>query len=81
MKDRNSYWKKNISLISRCLLIWFTVSYVFGIIFVDYLNLIRVGGYKLGFWFSQQGAIYIFVLLIFYYAREINKIDEKYKET
>ena len=81
MKDRNSYWKKNISLISRCLLIWFTVSYVFGIIFVDYLNLIRVGGYKLGFWFSQQGAIYVFVLLIFYYAREINKIDEKYKET
>tara|TARA_B100001250_G_scaffold378960_1_gene369226 strand:+ start:319 stop:564 length:246 start_codon:yes stop_codon:yes gene_type:complete len=81
MKDNNSYWKKNISLITRCLLIWFTVSYVFGIIFVDYLNLIRVGGYKLGFWFSQQGAIYIFVLLIFYYAREINKIDEKYKET
>ncbi len=81
MKDKNSYWKKNISLITRCLLIWFTVSYVFGIIFVDYLNLIRVGGYKLGFWFSQQGAIYIFVLLIFYYAREINKIDEKYKET
>ena len=81
MKDKNNYWKKNISLISRCLLIWFTVSYVFGIILVDYLNLIRVGGYKLGFWFSQQGAIYIFVLLIFYYAREINKIDEKYKET
>ena len=79
MKDKNNYWKKNISLISRCLLIWFTVSYVFGIIFVDYLNLIRVGGYKLGFWFSQQGAIYVFVLLIFYYAKEINKIDEKYK--
>ena len=81
MKDKNNYWKKNISLISRCLLIWFTVSYVFGIIFVDYLNLIRVGGYKLGFWFSQQGAIYVFVLLIFYYAKEIDKIDEKYKGT
>ena len=81
MKDKNSYWKKNINLISRCLLIWFTVSYVFGIILVDYLNLIRVGGYKLGFWFSQQGAIYVFVLLIFYYAKEINKIDEKYKGT
>ena len=81
MNDKNNYWKKNISLISRCLLIWFTVSYVFGIILVDYLNLIRVGGYKLGFWFSQQGAIYVFVLLIFYYAREINKIDEKYKGT
>ena len=81
MRDKNNYWKKNISLISRCLLIWFTVSYVFGIILVDYLNLIRVGGYKLGFWFSQQGAIYVFVLLIFYYAKEINKIDEKYKGT
>ena len=81
MKDKNNYWKKNISLISRCLLIWFTVSYVFGIILVDYLNLIRVGGYKLGFWFSQQGAIYVFVLLIFYYAKEIDKIDEKYKGT
>ena len=81
MKDKNNYWKKNISLISRCLLIWFTVSYLFGIILVDYLNLIRVGGYKLGFWFSQQGAIYVFVLLIFYYAKEINKIDEKYKGT
>ena len=79
MKDKNSYWKQNISLITRCLLIWFTVSYIFGILLVDYLNLIRMGGYKLGFWFSQQGAIYIFVLLIFYYAREINKIDKKYK--
>ena len=80
MKD-NNYWKKNISLITRCLIIWFIVSYGFGIILVDYLNLIKVGGYKLGFWFSQQGAIYVFVLLIFYYAREINKIDEKYKKT
>ncbi len=80
MKD-NNYWKKNISLITRCLIIWFIVSYGFGIILVDYLNLIKVGGYKVGFWFSQQGAIYVFVLLIFYYAREINKIDEKYKKT
>lgn len=80
MKDKNSYWKQNISLITRCLLIWFTVSYIFGILLVDYLNLIRMGGYKLGFWFSQQGAIYIFVLLIFYYAREINKIDKKFKD-
>tara|TARA_B110000438_G_C15726027_1_gene612043 strand:+ start:309 stop:551 length:243 start_codon:yes stop_codon:yes gene_type:complete len=80
MKD-NNYWKKNIRLITRCLIIWFIVSYGFGIILVDYLNLIKVGGYKLGFWFSQQGAIYVFVLLIFYYAREINKIDEKYKKT
>ena len=79
MNDKNSYWKQNISLITRCLLVWFTVSYIFGILLVDYLNLIRMGGYKLGFWFSQQGSIYIFVLLIFYYAKEINKIDKKYK--
>ena len=79
MNDKNSYWKQNISLITRCLLIWFTVSYIFGILLVDYLNLIRMGGYKLGFWFSQQGSIYIFVLLIFYYAKEINKIDKQYK--
>jgi len=63
MNDKNSYWKQNISLITRCLLVWFTVSYIFGILLVDYLNLIKMGGYKLGFWFSQQGAIYIFVLL------------------
>ena len=81
MKKDEKYWYENIKLIVKCLLIWFTVSYVFGIILVDYLNLIRVGGYKLGFWFSQQGAIYVFVLLIFYYAKEINKIDEKYKGT
>ncbi|MFL3008278.1 MAG: DUF4212 domain-containing protein [Candidatus Neomarinimicrobiota bacterium] len=79
MNDKNSYWKQNISLITRCLLVWFTVSYIFGILLVDYLNLIRMGGYKLGFWFSQQGSIYIFVLLIFYYAKEINKIDKQYK--
>ena len=79
MNDKNSYWKQNISLITKCLLVWFTVSYIFGILLVDYLNLIRMGGYKLGFWFSQQGSIYIFVLLIFYYAKEINKIDKQYK--
>lgn len=79
MNNKNSYWKQNISLITRCLLVWFTVSYIFGILLVDYLNLIRMGGYKLGFWFSQQGSIYIFVLLIFYYAKEINKIDKQYK--
>ena len=55
--------------------IWFIVSYGFSIVFVDILNQIRIGGYKLGFWFSQQGSIYTFVFLIFYYAKEIEKID------
>ena len=75
MKDQNSYWEQNVKLILKCLFIWFIVSYGFSIVFVDILNQIRIGGYKLGFWFSQQGSIYIFVFLIFYYAKEIEKID------
>ena len=75
MKDQNSYWEQNVKLILKCLFIWFIVSYGFSIVFVDILNQIRIGGYKLGFWFSQQGSIYTFVLLIFYYAKEIEKID------
>jgi len=53
-------------------------SYVFSIILVDQLNTIRLGGYKLGFWFAQQGSIYVFVILIFYYAYKIGDIDNKY---
>ena len=78
MKDQNSYWEKNVKLILKCLFIWFIVSYGFSIVFVDILNQIRIGGYKLGFWFSQQGSIYTFVFLIFYYAKEIEKIDIEY---
>ena len=78
MKDQNSYWEQNVKLILKCLLIWFIVSYGFSIVFVDILNQIRIGGYKLGFWFSQQGSIYTFVFLIFYYAKEIEKIDIKF---
>jgi len=76
-KDQN-YWKENISLIIKCLTIWFMSSYVFSIILVDQLNTIRLGGYKLGFWFAQQGSIYVFVILIFYYAHKIGDIDNKY---
>ena len=75
MKDQNSYWEQNVKLILKCLFIWFIVSYGFSIVFVDFLNQILIGGYKLGFWFSQQGSIYTFVFLIFYYAKEIEKID------
>tara|TARA_B100001115_G_C15630253_1_gene302802 strand:+ start:108 stop:368 length:261 start_codon:yes stop_codon:yes gene_type:complete len=78
MKDQNSYWEQNVKLILKCLFIWFIVSYGFSIVFVDILNQIRIGGYKLGFWFSQQGSIYTFVFLIFYYAKEIEKIDIKF---
>tara|TARA_Y100000590_G_C15446134_1_gene910839 strand:- start:260 stop:514 length:255 start_codon:yes stop_codon:yes gene_type:complete len=78
MENKNSYWHQNIALIFKCLVIWLIASYGFGIILVEYLNTIRVGGYKLGFWFAQQGSIYTFVILIFYYAHKIGEIDKKH---
>ncbi len=78
MNKNENYWKENITLIIKCLTIWFISSYGFSIILVDQLNTIRLGGYKLGFWFAQQGSIYIFVILIFYYAMKMGEIDEKY---
>ena len=77
MIKEQSYWKENITLILKCLSIWFLSSYVFSIILVDQLNEIRIGGYKLGFWFAQQGSIYIFVILIFYYAFKMDQIDQR----
>lgn len=74
----NEYWKINIKYLAILLSIWFLVSFVFGIILVDELNTIKLGGFKLGFWFAQQGAIYIFVILIFVYIRLMNRLDKKY---
>ena len=68
----------NLRLVTICLVIWFVVSYLFGIVLAEPLNSIRLGGYKLGFWFAQQGSIYVFVVLIFFYARQMNKLDQKY---
>lgn len=79
MKKNTEYWKENLRLIFICLAIWFTVSYVFGILLVEQLNEIRLGGYKLGFWFAQQGSIYVFVGLVFWYSMQMNKLDKKYK--
>ena len=79
MNKHQDYWKENISLIIKCLTIWFISSYGFSIILVDHLNTIRLGGYKLGFWFAQQGSIYIFVILIFYYAFKMGEIDQRYR--
>ncbi len=76
--NRVAYWKDNLRLVTICLVIWFIVSYLFGIVLVEPLNSIRLGGYKLGFWFAQQGSIYVFVVLIFFYARQMNKLDQKY---
>ena len=73
-----SYWQKNLRLIFRCLVIWFVVSYGFGLLLVEPLNAIRLGGYKLGFWFAQQGSIYVFCVLVFYYAWAMNKLDKEF---
>jgi len=76
--QREAYWKANLKLVALCLAIWFVVSYLFGIILVDQLNAINIGGYQLGFWFAQQGSMYIFVILIFFYAARMRKLDEKF---
>lgn len=73
-----AYWKENLRLLAFCLSIWFAVSFLFGIILVDVLNQVHLGGYPLGFWFAQQGSIYTFLVLIFFYARQMNKLDRKY---
>jgi len=78
MSQHGNYWTANLKLVGFCLAIWFVVSYLFGIILVEQLNTIRIGGYKLGFWFAQQGSIYVFVALIFFYANRVGKLDRKF---
>ena len=75
-----AYWKKNIKYVVILLVIWFLVSYGAGILFKDALNSIRIGGFKLGFWFAQQGSIYAFVVIIFVYVFLMNKLDKSYTE-
>ncbi len=78
-ESSGEYWKANIRLVSGCLVVWFIVSYGCGILFAPALNSVRIlGGYPLGFWFAQQGSIYTFVVLIFFYAWRMNKLDEKF---
>lgn len=72
------YWKANLKLVAVLLSIWFLVSFVFGILLVDVLNTIRFEGFKLGFWFAQQGSIFVFVVLVFVYAYYARKLDRKY---
>tara|TARA_E500000331_G_scaffold349424_1_gene392575 strand:- start:359 stop:619 length:261 start_codon:yes stop_codon:yes gene_type:complete len=78
MKNTDSYWKANLRLMISLLVVWFLVSFGCGILFVDYLNQFRLFGFKLGFWFSQQGSIYIFVILIFVYVWRMNKLDKRF---
>lgn len=77
-EKRSAYWRANLKLVVACLIVWFVSSYGFGILLVEQLDRIRIGGFKLGFWFAQQGAIYIFVVLIFFYAWRMNKLDQKF---
>jgi putative solute:sodium symporter small subunit len=74
------YWRANLKILMILLSIWFLVSFGFGIIFSDFLDQYQIGGFKLGFWFAQQGSIYLFVVLIFIYVYLMNKLDEKYKD-
>ena len=78
MKNTDSYWKANLRLMISLLSVWFVASFGCGILLVDYLNQFRLFGFKLGLWFSQQGSIYIFVILIFVYVWRMNKLDKRY---
>ncbi len=76
--SRAEYWKRNVKLITIFMVIWFVVSFGFGIILVHPLNAISIGGYKLGFWFAQQGSMYVFVALIFIYSKMIGNLDKEF---
>ena len=75
---KDQYWEKNLKYLVILLSIWFTVSFGFGILLIDELNQIKIAGFKLGFWFAQQGSIYVFVTLIFIYIFLMNRLDKKY---
>ena len=76
--NASDYWKANVRLLTVCLVIWFVVSFGFGIMLVDPLNNLHLGGYKLGFWFAQQGSIYTLVALIFFYVFRMKQLDRKF---
>ena len=78
MKNKNQkYWKSNLKIVFSLLIIWFVSSFGFGILFSDYLDQFQLGGFKLGFWFAQQGSIYVFVLIIFLYVGLMKRLDKK----
>ena len=77
-RDLKGYWKANLRYLGILLSIWFIVSYGFGILLAPILNDIRMGGFKLGFWFAHQGAIYVFVIIIFVYVYLMNRLDRRF---
>ncbi len=76
--DAHGYWKATLGLLTKILIVWFLVSFGAGILFADALNSIKLGGYPLGFWFAQQGSIYIFIALIWWYKAAMGKIDQEF---
>jgi|TARA_Y100000813_G_scaffold184624_1_gene155819 putative solute:sodium symporter small subunit len=78
MDKSEKYWKINIKYVKILLIIWFVFSFLFGIILKDFLNEFSIAGFKLGFWFAQQGSIYVFVILIFVYVKLMNNLDKKF---
>jgi len=78
MQDSHGYWSATLALLTKVLVIWFAVSYLAGILLAPALNNIMLGGYPLGFWFAQQGSIYVFVILIFWYAKKMGELDRQY---
>jgi putative solute:sodium symporter small subunit len=76
--NAKAYWSATLGLLTKVLIIWFLVSYGAGILFASALNSIHLGGYPVGFWFSQQGSIYVFIALIFWYAHKMGQIDRKF---
>ena len=76
--DSQGYWKATLGLLTKILVIWFAVSFGAGILFVDFFNQFHLGGYPLGFWFAHQGSIYVFIALIFWYAKKMNEIDRRF---
>lgn len=76
--DSSGYWKATLGLLTKILIVWFLVSFGAGILFAPLLNNISLGGYPLGFWFAQQGSMYVFIVLIFYYGKKMGEIDREY---
>ena len=76
--NRRAYWRENLTIVAILLSVWFVVSLLLSVVFVDELNDIRLGGFRLGFWIAQQGSLYTFVVLIFIYVWAMNRLDRKY---
>ncbi len=78
-RSPDRHWQQNLRLVALLLVVWFAVSFGLGILFVEPLNAVRLGGFPLGFWFAQQGSIYVFIVLILVYAVRMDRLDEQHR--